>query len=114
YSVIYGQKLNAPQPLVEWHVRYFETQRGEARRSLQHFDRHAFVQGTGAFGDQVLAEEHAILVPAIAQQCRQRLLIGAALGAGRIDGGNRATRTGLDHAKIDGADADTLPRSEER
>lgn len=26
YSVIYGQKLNAPQPLVEWHERYFETQ----------------------------------------------------------------------------------------
>lgn len=26
YSVIYGQKLNAPQPLVEWHERYFESQ----------------------------------------------------------------------------------------
>lgn len=26
YSVIYGQKLNAPQPLVEWHERYFDTQ----------------------------------------------------------------------------------------
>ena len=26
YSVIYGQKLNAPQPLVEWHERYFEAQ----------------------------------------------------------------------------------------
>ncbi len=26
YSVIYGQKLNAPQPLVEWHERYFENQ----------------------------------------------------------------------------------------
>ncbi|MCG6539030.1 transglycosylase SLT domain-containing protein [Pseudomonas sp. KSR10] len=26
YSVIYGQKLNAPQPLVEWHERYFEGQ----------------------------------------------------------------------------------------
>lgn len=27
YSVIYGQKLNAPQPLVEWHERYFDSQR---------------------------------------------------------------------------------------
>lgn len=27
YSVIYGQKLNAPQPLVEWHERYFDNQR---------------------------------------------------------------------------------------
>ncbi len=26
YSVIYGQKLNAPQPLVEWHERFFEDQ----------------------------------------------------------------------------------------
>ncbi|MFC3607053.1 transglycosylase SLT domain-containing protein [Stutzerimonas tarimensis] len=26
YSVIYGQKLNAPQPLVEWHERFFEGQ----------------------------------------------------------------------------------------
>lgn len=26
YSVIYGQKLNAPQPLVEWHERYFDGQ----------------------------------------------------------------------------------------
>lgn len=26
YSVIYGEKLNAPQPLVEWHERYFESQ----------------------------------------------------------------------------------------
>jgi soluble lytic murein transglycosylase len=26
YSVIYGQKLNTPQPLVEWHERYFEGQ----------------------------------------------------------------------------------------
>lgn len=26
YSVIYGDKLNAPQPLIEWHERYFETQ----------------------------------------------------------------------------------------
>lgn len=26
YSVIYGQKLNAPQPLVEWHERYFDNQ----------------------------------------------------------------------------------------
>ena len=26
YSVIYGQKLNSPQPLVEWHERYFESQ----------------------------------------------------------------------------------------
>ncbi|UPQ84368.1 transglycosylase SLT domain-containing protein [Pseudomonas knackmussii] len=26
YSVIYGQKLNAPQPLVEWHERYFDSQ----------------------------------------------------------------------------------------
>ncbi|QLF91728.1 transglycosylase SLT domain-containing protein [Pseudomonas sp. ABC1] len=24
YSVIYGQKLNAPQPLIEWHERYYE------------------------------------------------------------------------------------------
>ncbi|WP_017939236.1 transglycosylase SLT domain-containing protein [Zestomonas thermotolerans] len=24
YAVIYGQKLNAPQPLVEWHERYFD------------------------------------------------------------------------------------------
>ncbi|MDX2354673.1 transglycosylase SLT domain-containing protein [Stutzerimonas xanthomarina] len=27
YSVIYGQKLNSPQPLVEWHERYFDSQR---------------------------------------------------------------------------------------
>ncbi|MCQ4259493.1 transglycosylase SLT domain-containing protein [Stutzerimonas stutzeri] len=27
YSVIYGEKLNAPQPLVEWHERYFDGQR---------------------------------------------------------------------------------------
>ncbi len=27
YSVIYGQKLNSPQPLVEWHERYFDNQR---------------------------------------------------------------------------------------
>ncbi|MHB0820688.1 transglycosylase SLT domain-containing protein [Stutzerimonas stutzeri] len=26
YSVIYGQKLNSPQPLIEWHERYFDTQ----------------------------------------------------------------------------------------
>ena len=26
YSVIYGQKLNAPQSLVEWHERYFDAQ----------------------------------------------------------------------------------------
>src|SRR5690606_28463415 len=26
YSVIYGQKLNAPQPLGEWHERHFDTQ----------------------------------------------------------------------------------------
>ncbi|MBB3104851.1 transglycosylase SLT domain-containing protein [Azomonas macrocytogenes] len=26
YAVIYGQKLNAPQPLVEWHERFFESQ----------------------------------------------------------------------------------------
>ncbi len=26
YSVIYGQKLNNPHPLVEWHERYFEDQ----------------------------------------------------------------------------------------
>ncbi|WP_421681765.1 transglycosylase SLT domain-containing protein [Stutzerimonas urumqiensis] len=26
YAVIYGQKLNAPQPLVEWHERYFDSQ----------------------------------------------------------------------------------------
>ncbi|GAB3389072.1 transglycosylase SLT domain-containing protein [Azotobacter armeniacus] len=26
YSVIYGNKLNAPQPLVEWHERYFDDQ----------------------------------------------------------------------------------------
>ncbi|CAD5108842.1 transglycosylase SLT domain-containing protein [Zestomonas carbonaria] len=26
YSVIYGQKLNTPQPLVEWHERYFDDQ----------------------------------------------------------------------------------------
>ena len=26
YSVIYGQKLNAPQPLVDWHERYFDDQ----------------------------------------------------------------------------------------
>ena len=26
YSVIYGQKLNSPQPLVEWHERYFDGQ----------------------------------------------------------------------------------------
>ncbi len=24
YSVIYGQKLNSPQPLIEWHERYFD------------------------------------------------------------------------------------------
>lgn len=24
YSVIYGQKLNSPQPLVDWHERYFD------------------------------------------------------------------------------------------
>ncbi|TBU96012.1 lytic murein transglycosylase [Stutzerimonas kirkiae] len=24
YSVIYGQKLNTPQPLIEWHERYYE------------------------------------------------------------------------------------------
>ena len=24
YSVIYGEKLNAPQPLVAWHERYFD------------------------------------------------------------------------------------------
>ncbi|MCY1443219.1 Soluble lytic murein transglycosylase [compost metagenome] len=24
YSVIYGQKLNAPQPLVDWHERFFD------------------------------------------------------------------------------------------
>ena len=26
YAVIYGQKLNSPQPLVEWHERYFDGQ----------------------------------------------------------------------------------------
>jgi len=26
YSVIYGQKLNSPQPLVDWHERYFDDQ----------------------------------------------------------------------------------------
>lgn len=26
YAVIYGQKLNAPQPIVEWHERYFDNQ----------------------------------------------------------------------------------------
>ncbi|WP_172147496.1 MULTISPECIES: transglycosylase SLT domain-containing protein [Pseudomonas] len=26
YSVIYGQKLNAPQPLIAWHERYFDDQ----------------------------------------------------------------------------------------
>ncbi|MBV6287395.1 transglycosylase SLT domain-containing protein [Pseudomonas aegrilactucae] len=26
YSVIYGQKLNSPQPLVDWHERYFDGQ----------------------------------------------------------------------------------------
>ena len=26
YSVIYGQKLNAPQPMVEWHERFFDDQ----------------------------------------------------------------------------------------
>jgi soluble lytic murein transglycosylase len=26
YSVIYGQKLNAPQPLIGWHERYFDDQ----------------------------------------------------------------------------------------
>ena len=26
YSVIYGEKLDSPQPLVEWHERYFEEQ----------------------------------------------------------------------------------------
>ena len=26
YSVIYGQKLNAPQPVVDWHERYFDDQ----------------------------------------------------------------------------------------
>lgn len=26
YAVIYGQKLNSPQPLVEWHERFFEAQ----------------------------------------------------------------------------------------
>ena len=26
YSVIYGQKLNTPQPLVEWHERFFDAQ----------------------------------------------------------------------------------------
>ena len=26
YSVIYGQKLNAPQPLISWHERYFDDQ----------------------------------------------------------------------------------------
>ncbi|WP_019408691.1 transglycosylase SLT domain-containing protein [Pseudomonas psychrophila] len=26
YSVIYGQKLNVPQPLVDWHERYFDDQ----------------------------------------------------------------------------------------
>ncbi|MCY1398517.1 Soluble lytic murein transglycosylase [compost metagenome] len=26
YSVIYGHKLNAPQPLVDWHERYFDDQ----------------------------------------------------------------------------------------
>ncbi|WP_165664821.1 transglycosylase SLT domain-containing protein [Metapseudomonas otitidis] len=26
YSVIYGKKLNAPQPLVEWHERFFDDQ----------------------------------------------------------------------------------------
>ncbi|MCY1500882.1 Soluble lytic murein transglycosylase [compost metagenome] len=26
YAVIYGHKLNAPQPLVEWHERYFDDQ----------------------------------------------------------------------------------------
>ncbi|MET1080239.1 MAG: transglycosylase SLT domain-containing protein [Pseudomonas sp.] len=26
YSVIYGQKLNAPQPLIDWHERYFDDQ----------------------------------------------------------------------------------------
>ncbi|MBU3056001.1 transglycosylase SLT domain-containing protein [Pseudomonas indica] len=26
YSVIYGQKLNAPQPLVDWHERFFDDQ----------------------------------------------------------------------------------------
>ncbi|WP_163027470.1 lytic transglycosylase domain-containing protein, partial [Pseudomonas viridiflava] len=24
YSVIYGQKLNSPQPLVDWHERFFD------------------------------------------------------------------------------------------
>ncbi|SAJ19774.1 lytic murein transglycosylase [Enterobacter cloacae] len=24
YAVIYGQKLNAPQPIVDWHERYFD------------------------------------------------------------------------------------------
>lgn len=27
YAVIYGEKLNAPQPIVEWHERYFDGQR---------------------------------------------------------------------------------------
>jgi soluble lytic murein transglycosylase len=26
YSVIYGQKLNSPQPIVDWHERYFDDQ----------------------------------------------------------------------------------------
>ena len=26
YAVIYGEKLNTPQPLIEWHERYFDTQ----------------------------------------------------------------------------------------
>jgi soluble lytic murein transglycosylase len=24
YAVIYGQKLNAPQPIVDWHERFFD------------------------------------------------------------------------------------------
>ena len=26
YAVIYGKKLNAPQPLVDWHERFFDAQ----------------------------------------------------------------------------------------
>ena len=26
YAVIYGQKLNAPQPIIEWHERFFDDQ----------------------------------------------------------------------------------------
>ena len=61
----------------------------------------------GAVGDHVLAEDKLLPEPATPAQHLERLR--AAFAGDLVGGGHDASSAGLDHAELDGADADAAP-----